>query len=310
MADMRSRSSDHSWRAVAAAQDGVLTLRQAADAGLSPSDVKVRVRRGEWRGLLRGAYLIDADMHTETPPRALIRAAALVVPTGVVCGRSAAAVLGLRGVYLPHGPAEIAVPSGRPVMARHGLSVRQIAVPGQHVTTVDGMRVTSPLWTVGDLLLWLERMEAVGVLDAAMHDGRLVVGDLVAFEDILAHRPGVVAARGRIRESDGRAESPLETRVRLICVDGGVPPDTLQHPVLDRYGSLLGYGDMAWTAVRLIGEADGRSVHDTTAALYRDRRRANDFRAAGWTMIRFTWADTYTPAYVVSVVRRAHATAA
>jgi very-short-patch-repair endonuclease len=67
---------------------------------------------------------------------------------------------------------------------------------------------------------------------------------------------------------------------------------------------VLGYGDMAWTRARLIGEADGRTAHDTIRAVYRDRRRANDFRAEGWTIVRFTWADTLRPAYIVSTVRR------
>jgi hypothetical protein len=298
------------WRAVAGAQDGVLTLRQALSAGLSRSGVKVRTQRGEWRALLRGTYLVDADMHDEPPPRSLVRAASLAVPGGVLCGRSAAAVLGLRGMDGDAAPAEIAVPSGRPVTPRPGLAVRQVAVPAEHVTTVDGMAVTSPLWTVGDLLLSRGRMESVAVLDAALNDGRLVAADVENLDSLLAHRPGVVAARDRIRESNWRSESPLETRVRLICADGGVAPDSLQHPVLDQWGNLLGYGDMAWTRARLVGEADGRSVHGAPPALYGDRWRANNFQTAGWTMVRFTWADTYRPRYIVSVVRQALAAAA
>jgi hypothetical protein len=301
---------DAPWRRFADSQDGVLALGQALAAGLSWDDVRTRVRRGEWRRLLRGAYLVDAELYEMPPARARIRAAALTVPDGVLCGRSAAVVLDLGGGADPDGHAvEVSVPSGRPVCAQRGLVVRQVGVPAEHITVVDGMRVTSPLWTVGDLVLWLGRMEAVGVLDAALHDGHLRPDDLAGLEPLLAHRPGAVAARRRLEECDGRAESPLETRVRLICADGGVPPDSLQHPVLDCWGDPLGYGDLAWTYARLIAEADGHAAHDRLPAAYRDRHRANDFRAAGWTIVRFTWADTQHPAYIVSVVRRALAAA-
>ena len=181
-------------------------------------------------------------------------------------GRSAAVLLGLGGLDVAPRPAEITVPSGRPVAAQPGLSIRQVAVPAEHVTVVDGMRVTSPLWTAGDLLLRLRRYEGVGMLDAALHAGHLTPADLAGLEPLVAHRPGVLAARTRLAECDGRAESPLETRVRLICRDGGVAPDTLQYPVLDRWGNVLGYGDLAWTGARLIAEADGRFAHDSVPA--------------------------------------------
>jgi hypothetical protein len=301
---------DAPWRRFTDAQDGVLTATQALASGISRAAVGMRLRRGEWRRLLRGAYLVDAEHHETPPARAWVRAAALTVPEGVLCGRSAAAVLGLGGGAGPDGHAvEVSVPAGRPVRAQRGLLIHQVGVPAEHTTVVDGMPVTSPLWTIGDLLLRLGRMEAVGVLDAALHDGHVRPGDLAELEPLIAHRPGVVRARRRLEECDGRAESPLETRVRLICVDGGVPPDSLQHPVLNCWGDPLGYGDLAWTGARLIAEADGRAAHDSLPAAYRDRHRANDFRAAGWTIVRFTWADTQHPAYIVSVVRGALAAA-
>jgi very-short-patch-repair endonuclease len=89
-----------------------------------------------------------------------------------------------------------------------------------------------------------------------------------------------------------------------------VAPDTLQCPVLDRWGDVLGYGDLAWTRARLIAEADGRFAHDSVPAAYRDRERANDFRGSGWTIMRFTWEDTRRPRYLVAVVRQALAVAA
>ncbi|MCW2566724.1 MAG: hypothetical protein JWN54_821 [Mycobacterium sp.] len=288
----------------------MLTVGQATHAGLTRAAIDVRLRRGEWRHVLRGTYLIDADLLPEPPHRARARAATLAVPGGVLCGVSAAALLGLRGAERDRASVEITVPSGHRVRPQRGLALRQVTVPAARVVMVDGMRVTSPLWTVGDLLLRLGRMEAVGVLDAALHDGSVRRADLDELDLLIARRRGAVAARRRIEECDGRAESPLETRVRLICRDGGVPPDALQQQVLDRWGNVLGYGDLAWTYGRLIAETDGRAAHDSLPAAYRDRHRANDFRTTGWTIVRFTWADTAHPGYIVSVVRRALTAAA
>ncbi len=110
------------------------------------------------------------------------------------------------------------------------------------------------------------------------------------------------------RLADGRAQSPLETDVRLIAWDAQLPPDTLQLPIHDVGGVLLGYGDLGWRRDGrrwLVAEADGAEIHDQPRALYRDRHRANDFVATGDVdVIRFTDADCRRPAYVVSTLRR------
>ena len=52
----------------------------------------------------------------------------------------------------------------------------------------------------------------------------------------------------------------------------------------------------------LIAEADGKEPHEQPAALFRDRRRANDFLRTGWVdMVRFTWHDPET--YVRATLR-------
>ena len=79
---------------------------------------------------------------------------------------------------------------------------------------------------------------------------------------LLFGRRGAAKARGWIEQADGRAESPLETRARLRCADGGVPPDELQAVIADASGRVLARVDLLWRAARLIGEADGGEVHD------------------------------------------------
>jgi hypothetical protein len=56
---------------------------------------------------------------------------------------------------------------------------------------------------------------------------------------------------------------------------------------------------------RLI-ELDGWSAHGTRPAFHADRRRQNALVLAGWTLLRFTWADLVdSPAAVVAAVHGA-----
>lgn len=114
-----------------------------------------------------------------------------------------------------------------------------------------------------------------------------------------------MAARRHLTEADGRAQSPLETRTRLRCVDGRVPPDILQWEIRDDDGHLLGIGDLGRRGPRVIAEADGRDVHAAPDAVFADRRRQNRLMNAGFTVLRFTWADTLQPDYIPYTVRQA-----
>lgn len=151
---------------------------------------------------------------------------------------------------------------------------------------------------------------AVCLLDSGLNQRLLTADDLPLIRAMMTGRRGVIKARPWLAEADGRAESPLETRIRLRCVDGRVPPDTLQHPVRDGDGYLLAVGDLAWLKWRIIAEGDGVAAHENPVAVFRDRNRQNDLVNAGYTPLRFTWPDTMHPSYIPDVVRRAQAAAA
>lgn len=159
---------------------------------------------------------------------------------------------------------------------------------------VDGLARTRVVRTLSDLR-GLSRAALVSLLDSALQQGRCPLADLQA----------VPALATALALADGRAESPLETRLRLVLVAAGLPPEELQYVLSSPNGRFLGRLDMAWPSRRLAVEADGRQTHDELSALYRDRERQNDIVLAGWTVLRFTWAGTspsvprrWSPAFV------------
>ncbi|MEV6374018.1 DUF559 domain-containing protein [Micromonospora musae] len=183
--------------------------------------------------------------------------------------------------------------------------VHQLTIAPDQVGLVQGIMATGSLRTLTDLLLREERYPAICLLDSALNRGLVSGEDLLRIPGLIRGRRGAVAARGYLAEADGRAQSPLETRTRLRCVDGKVPPDALQLAVRDDDGYLLGVGDLGWRGPKVIAEADGRGAHDSPQAVFADRRRQNRLVNAGWTVLRFTWADTLHPEYIPWTVREA-----
>ncbi|SCE79010.1 Transcriptional regulator, AbiEi antitoxin, Type IV TA system [Micromonospora chokoriensis] len=290
----------------------MVTLAQALRAGLTRDEVRHLCRSGRWQRLLRGCFVPDAELGDATRRRARIRAAVVSLGPGAFVVLDTAlelhGIAGLRRTAQVH----VSVPADRPRHQRvpvPWLTVHQMTVDPGEITEVAGIRVTAPLRTVSDVVLMVDRYPAVSVLDSALNRRRIAPSQLTVIPSLIRGRRGAVRARAYLAEADGRAQSPLETRSRLRCVDGRVPPDALQLEVRDDDGYLLGIGDLGWRGPKVIAEADGRDAHGTPEAAFADRRRQNRLVNAGWTILRFTWQDTLRPDYIPWTVRQAIATA-
>jgi phosphoribosylamine---glycine ligase len=295
-------------RSIAAGQDGLITRAQARQAGFARHEIDNLVSSNRWWPLARAVYLVDAGRQPPGRRRSLIRAAVLSRgPNAHAVFATAAEVHGIGG--LPRSDEiHLAVPGTSSKRARPrepAVILHQLEHSLESIVMVDGIPVTDVLHTVAEVVLRADRYRAVAVLDAALCNGFLEPEQLGAVSALLRRRRGAVAARSYLAEADGRAQSPLETRVRLRCVDGDVAPDVLQHEVRDEDGYLLGVGDLAWLKGKVIAEADGRAPHGTPQAVFADRRRQNLFVNAGWTVLRFTWADTLRRDYIPYSVRTA-----
>ncbi|MFI5100413.1 MAG: type IV toxin-antitoxin system AbiEi family antitoxin domain-containing protein [Actinomycetes bacterium] len=298
-------------------QADVISRRQALGAGMTPAAVDWLLRQGTWAALLAGVYSVHAALYgrvwTEQSFVTRLQASLLAHgPDCVAVMETAARIHRMPGLPPDDGTIHLVrVPGGerhqQPGVRLHTRRLPASQIEVRSYETVRAAGVTSVLFTTADLARSMSRWDAVGMLDALLHEGRVCRSDLGGLDALVRGLRGARGARERVLLADGRAASPLETRVRLIATDAGMPPDRLQLPVLDRAGRLLGYGDMAWHRPgrrTLIAEADGKLWHDAPSALYRDRARANDFSATDEVdVVRFTWEDTLRRSYIVSVLR-------
>jgi very-short-patch-repair endonuclease len=139
--------------------------------------------------------------------------------------------------------------------------------------------------------------EAVVITDSALHARRITMDQLRA-------RVNATAKFRRVIElAEPASESPMESRLRMVLVLGGLPRPKAQVPVHDRDGRFVARTDLFYERQRLAIEFDG-AVHRTT--LVADNRRQNQLFNAGVDLLRFTGADVLgDPASVVAQVRLA-----
>jgi hypothetical protein len=171
---------------------------------------------------------------------------------------------------------------------------------------VRGLPVTTPEQTWLDLAPLLGQAALVSVGDFLV-SGREPLTDVVRIARHVGASPGrrgVARARlavGRIRQG---AESPGETRLRLLLSDCGLPEPTLNLDLHDRTGTFVARVDLAYLEARLALEYEG-DIHRTDLQVWRrDIARRERVEDLGWRMVRITAADLAAPAELVRRIRR------
>jgi hypothetical protein len=202
----------------------------------------------------------------------------MLPPDAVFSGLTAAWLHGLD--VDPLHPVEVTVPTCSGVRSRMNLAVRHCHLASSDVATKRELRVTVPSRTFAELKRRLSRTEFLVLADAAI---RLRLGHF----DELAEP----------------AESPMETRLRWLLLDAGLPRPHVQVDLRDHDGRFVGRADLCYPEHRLAIEYDGANHRER---LVDDNRRQNLMLAAGYQLLRFTAADLMqSPDRVVAQVRRA-----
>jgi hypothetical protein len=196
----------------------------------------------------------------------------------------------------------------RPTLHVHGAALRE-----EDVTEVDGLPVTNAARTAADLARTVGLESAVVVLDHLLRE-RCTTLDAVA-DRLAASRAKHGAGRARtvVRLADGRSESPGESRSRVVLHRHGIAPTGLQHEVIGPNGR-IGRVDFVFEH-RTVGEFDGMVKYHrlvpagstSSDVVVREKVREDALRDAGWSVVRWTWADLDRPHVLVERLRRAFA---
>jgi very-short-patch-repair endonuclease len=134
--------------------------------------------------------------------------------------------------------------------------------------------------------------DGVALVEAALR------GDPDLSFDVAAERRRRLPRRGRhhveqvLDFAGPLSESVLESHARVLWASAGLPVP-VQQAVIRVDGRFVARVDFLWPAARLIVEVDGMGKYAEPGALQSEKSRQNRLIAAGYTVLRFTWADIH-----------------
>ena len=197
--------SDHSLPRFA----GVMTARELRGKGVSPERVRALVRRGVLVPVGHGTYARAALVARMGPAgEQALRVTSVLAGAGPGAAgshHSAAVIHGLDLLGQRQPLATVAVthpPGSASRTGRPGVRLHVAALPGEHVTVRDGVRVTSVARTVVDLARVCSFRSGVVVADSALRRKLTSKDELRSVVTACAHWPGIRQARLVVEFSD------------------------------------------------------------------------------------------------------------
>jgi GNAT superfamily N-acetyltransferase len=250
---------------------------------------------------------LHRDVYVLTPAAVSLAlrvdAALALFPDAIVSHRTAALLLGFP--VADDGLVHVTRPDASAASERHGVRTHRAELPTWDVTTVDGRRVTRPARIYLDLAATLPQVELVVLADAVARGT-----GVAALERRLkrAYRVrGVRRARTALALADPLADSPAETRTRLILHGAGF--SGLRHGVnvSDAHGGWLARPDLADEDAKVAIQYDGL-VHlgDDPEQRRADIDRDELLRQQGWQVVVLTAVDLRNPHRMIEKVRAAY----
>ncbi len=291
--------------AQASVQGQVFRREHLSKWEVDPQIVRTFVSHGWWKRLRHGVY-VDAlvwDANAaDDRARHLIEAAAalhaLPLP-GYAFGPTAAVAQGLPTAVPPAvigvirdldkdtrglGPRlkkSADVPTVR--MRCHRLQPSQ-------VTIASGIPCVVPSLAAMSAAAEGSHEWAVAVMDSVCWQRPETLDELRDLVDDWPMMKGIGTVRRALPLVRTGAQTPLESISRIRLIGAGLPEPELQAAFHDRSG-LIGYADMYWPEMRVVGEADGLAKYSTRDDVIREKRREDRLRALGLGVVRWTWSD-------------------
>ena len=274
---------------------GMIDMPFRGSEALRRGDVTRNDLRTRYRPVFRDVY-IPRDVELT----AAMKARAAWLSTGAtLAGLSSAAVLGTKWLDV-HAPAEI-VRADR--HRQRGMVVRSYELAADEVRMVRDMRVTTAARTAFDIGRRRPVDQAVPILDALVNATGVKTADIGALADRRPGTRGIRRLRAALELVDGGAESPQESRVRLLLIGAGLPTPETQIEFLDEFSHAFIRVDMGWREWKVAVEYDGIQHWVDRRQRSWDIDRIALLEAMGWTVIRVSAEMLSRPWVIIERVR-------
>lgn len=254
------------------------------ERGLTPAQIRVRVRRGSLHGVHRGVYSVGRPL---VGSHGTLMAAVLASgPGAVLSHRSAGWLWGI--VPLSRRSPEVTRATGW--RGPRGVRLYRSAIPADELCALEGIPATGLARTFLDLAADSSQDRLERAWDEAEVRGlrdRLSIPMLL---ERYPRRPGAGSLRKLLvdeRSARGIIRRELEARFKEALNRTDLPRPRLNADIAVR-GRFF-EADCLWAEQRVIVELDGRATHGTDRAFEKDRERDRLLQAEGWRVIRVTW---------------------
>lgn len=273
--------------------DGVLTLRQALEVGLSKHAVNRRVKSGQWRRCAPGVYFADDRPFTDA---ARVRSSVWAYGDHAVASGLAAAWWHGLTSFAPDR-VEVTMPRNGSGRSKPGSVMRRRDLSPADIVERRGLLVTAVPLTVIEAAV--RRGGGVKIMDKALQQ-EVQLRELWRAHLRNKGRYGSPAARVRLQAASDGARSAAERLLVKLLREAGITGWRTNYPV-------AGYKvDVAFPKQKVAIETDGLAFHSAAEDFHADRVRQNNIMLLGWQVLRFTWLDlTEYPDRVIAVIRHA-----
>lgn len=262
---------------------------------LAAGDLTDHQLRSRHRRLFPDVY---AEASLDPDPMALVHAAGLWAPAGAILAGSAAALLHGERWY---GPEEAARAvdlyiTGTP-RTPPGIRLRRIRDPLPHgqLTRFNGLVATSPARTAVDMARWEDDDDtAIAKVDAVCNRTGTTIHSVAQLTAGLRGVNGLPRVRRLLRFCDSRADSPPETKLRLLICRSDLPDPTPQLTIRNDFGAHVAVADLGYEAEKVAIFYDSE-LHRRREVWEFDAWANAELDELGWQYLRVTASMMRSP---------------
>ena len=279
-------------RELATRSHGVVTRRELLDLGVTPEEIKTRLRKGVLIPTHRGVFRVGH--HAPSIEATYLGAVKACGSGALLAGRAAAHLWGLIKISPPQP--EVLTPNDRriPGVITHRARRTELRDPAES----NGIPVTSVPRTLVDIASSLPEP----ALARACHEAGVRFRTTPRQVEAVLERLPNAAGRAKLRRVIGAKVpvtlSRLESRFLARLREARLP-----LPVTNKVAGSHRV-DCRWPEHRLTVELDSYRFHNSRHSWEQDRLREREARLRGDEFRRYAWTDVFeAPAFMLSELR-------